>query len=63
MRMRRMNRRVCAYCSGRKLVLYYKRAQGNAGEGVNGKTVRTVSDDAGGKSASEKSKSTFGKCE
>ena len=33
----------------------------NTGEGVKGKKVRTTSDDAGGKSASEKSKST-GKC-
>ena len=34
----------------------------NTGEGVKGKKVRTTSDDAGGKSVSEKSKSTGGKC-
>jgi hypothetical protein len=35
----------------------------NTGEGVKGKKVRTTSDDVGGKSVSEKSKFTGGKCE
>ena len=34
----------------------------NAGELVKGKTVRTASDDAGGKFVSEKSKSAGGNC-
>jgi hypothetical protein len=64
MRMRRrMNRRACACCSGRKLVLHYTRAEVTAVEGVKGKKVRTTSNDAGEKPASEKSKSTVGKCE
>jgi hypothetical protein len=38
-----------------------KRASGSVGEGEKGKKVRTTSDDAGGKSVSEKSKSTVEK--
>ncbi len=34
----------------------------NTGEGVKVKKARTTLDDAGGKSVSEKSKSTGGKC-
>ena len=34
----------------------------NTGEGVKGKRGRTVSDDAGGKSLSETSKSVCGQC-
>ena len=39
-----------------------KRASGSVGEDEKGKKVRTTSDDAGGKSVSDKSKSTGEKC-
>jgi hypothetical protein len=35
----------------------------NTGEGGKGKKVKATSDDAGGKSVSDKSKSMDGKCE
>jgi hypothetical protein len=40
-----------------------KRGPGNTGEDEKGTKVRTTSDDAGGKSVTEKSKSLGGKCE
>jgi hypothetical protein len=42
--------------------IFKRGGKNNTGEGAKGKKARTISDDAGGKSVSEKSKSTGGKC-